>query len=260
MYESLNAKMKQAQINIANVANNLSESLIVSLHQNKYWFCQGEVFCEMPFFSLEEWSQFSDCWNRLTLDQYMGDGGIYRYRRYDAIKYISHKDELELQPHIAYVQPSYINTLNGGIERHFDPIEPQFIQHRFLKGLLTWCVVAFRFLSQHQGDWDIRLHPYRILARSGTPGLPTPEGLHRDGVDYILTLMIKRQNVKGGETIITDAEENLLWKGILNLPLDIMIANDSETKHAATPIEVNEADSPSYRDVLVIAFTALKGT
>jgi hypothetical protein len=34
------------------------------------------------------------------------------------------------------------------------------------------------------------------------PGQPTPEGVHRDGVDYVLVLMVRRTNIAQGTTTI----------------------------------------------------------
>ena len=41
----------------------------------------------------------------------------------------------------------------------------------------------------------------------GEAGQPTPEGMHRDGVDWVLVLMVRRENIKSGETTIYDLAE-----------------------------------------------------
>ena len=50
--------------------------------------------------------------------------------------------------------------------------------------------------------WHIEVHQFRIEARPGEPGQPTPEGMHRDGVDFVLVLLVRRQNVRSGVTSI----------------------------------------------------------
>ena len=41
-------------------------------------------------------------------------------------------------------------------------------------------------------------------------GKPTSEGLNRDGVDFVLMVLLKRTNVNGGKTIITDENKKIL--------------------------------------------------
>jgi hypothetical protein len=236
-------------------AGKLAQALSLSLNQLGYWFCTGKELATLHFYNQADWSSFSDCWNRLELDHYMGDGGVYRYRRYGNFRYRRTNAELVLQPHSPYSQPSYINTLNGGINRHFEPLEAEFTSNVFLQGLLIWCAQIFGYAADFSGDWDIKLHPYRILAMAHAAGHPTPEGLHRDGVDYILTLMVQRQNVVGGETAITRVSGELLWQQALFAPLDIVIADDVMTKHAVSPIRRVDVDQAGHRDVLVAAFT-----
>lgn len=228
-----------------------------ALREPGFWFCPGGAFEKMPFFRAATWQRFADCWDRLTLDRYMGDGGIYRYRRFSELVCRPAAGALLLQPHRPYSQPSYINTLNGGTERHFDPLEPVFVEDPFFRGLLVWCARSFAQVSGHDGDWDIKVHPYRIVAAEEASGHPTPEGLHRDGVDYILTLMVRRDNVIGGETTITDASGAPLWRRVLLAPLDIVIADDARTKHAVTAIQRQNRGCRAHRDVLVVAFTRL---
>ncbi|MSQ56122.1 MAG: hypothetical protein EXR35_00970 [Limnohabitans sp.] len=113
----------------------------------------------------------------------------------------------------------------------------------------------FNKIEKETCDWDIRVHPYRIRADIINAGLTTPEGLHRDGVDYITIMIIDRFNVTGGEVIITDANENLLASHSLTESLEVLIANDRETMHSASPIKPIVADNSPYRGVLITAYT-----
>jgi hypothetical protein len=103
--------------------------------------------------------------------------------------------------------------------------------------------------------WNVRLHPYRIRADLGSAGLPTPEGLHRDGVDFVVTWMIRRHNVDGGTTVVTDVRRRPLWQRTLDAPMDLLIGDDNRTMHAVTPITPRDPHAPAFRDVLVVAFT-----
>jgi len=203
------------------------------------------------------WRSFAQLWDNLTLDCYMGDGGLYRFRRYGAFELRAPDTALRLLPHAAYVQPSYVNALNGDIERWFDPLEPAFVNHPFLHRLLHTLGHMFDDARGRTGPWNIRLHPYRIRARAGAAGQPTPEGLHRDGVDYIVTMMVARHNVRGGMTTVADRSGKTLTEHLLEHPMEMLVADDAMCMHAVTPVDCVDPGAESYRDVLVVAFTAI---
>jgi hypothetical protein len=106
-------------------------------------------------------------------------------------------------------------------------------------------------------DWNIRLHPYRIVTNHSEMGRPTPEGLHRDGVTYIASLLINKVNMLGGETTITDDRQEVLERLTLDKTLDIVMADDEKTMHEVSPIQPDNSEKCAYRDVLVIAFTKI---
>ena len=98
------------------------------------------------------------------------------------------------------------------------------------------------------------MHQFRIEARPGEAGQPTPEGLHRDGVDWVLVLMVRRENVKSGETTIYDLAERPLGSFTLTQPLDAALVDDSRVYHGVTAVEPVDPARPAYRDVLVVTF------
>ncbi|HEY9026922.1 MAG TPA: 2OG-Fe dioxygenase family protein, partial [Burkholderiaceae bacterium] len=61
-------------------------------------------------------------WNRLPPDAYLLDGGKYRQRRHGV--FVVDGDRVAAAPHRPHWQPVDYNALHGGIERHFEPIEP----------------------------------------------------------------------------------------------------------------------------------------
>jgi hypothetical protein len=203
------------------------------------------------------WEAFAGCWETLTQDRYMADQGKYRYRRYGEFELDTADGQLEQLPHSPYQQALYINPLNGGILRNFDPLLPEFVNSPFLNSLLLGLTSIFEQTQGYRARWNIRLHPYRILAQEGQDGQPTPEGLHRDGVDYIVSMMVQRNNVTGGETCITDAQGKLLCRHTLLAPLDILVSDDAQTMHGVSSISPVDPSKSAWRDVLVIAFTRI---
>lgn len=202
----------------------------------------------------EDWDRFAAEWDDLVPDGYMADGGTYRHRRYSKVHLDVASGELTLQPHGPYQQSMTVNSLNGGTERHFEPCTQTFWANPVLQSLLIRLGEAFTAANQNK-DWTIRLHPYRILASRQETGQPAPEGRHRDGVTFIMTLMIDRRNVTGGESSVHTDEGETLFTVTLTERGEILMGDDRKTLHGVTPIHPAANAATGHRDVLVIAFT-----
>ena len=66
-------------------------------------------------------------------------------------------------------------------------------------------------------------------------------------------MLIRRVNVSGGVTTVTDNARNVLCTKTLSQPLDVIVADDHRVMHEVTPILCSKG-SQGYRDVLVIAW------
>ena len=94
--------------------------------------------------------------------------------------------------------------MNGGIERWFEPLPPALPVAPAWSGLLIGLGELFNQVRPTP-QWFIEAHPFRIDTTDGV-GRPTPEGAHRDGVDFVAVLLVSREGVKGGETRVFDAD------------------------------------------------------
>jgi hypothetical protein len=103
-------------------------------------------------------------------------------------------------------------------------------------------------------QWHIELHQFRIEARDGQKGNPTPEGVHRDGVDFVIVVMINRVNIDSGATTIYNLDNELVGEFTLLDTFDMAIVNDHKVYHGVTPITQKVAAQEAYRDVLVITY------
>lgn len=193
-------------------------------------------------------------WNNLVLDHYMADGGVYRYRRYGQFELSANCKFLNLMPHEPYKQSGEINKLNGDVQRYFEPLETEFSNGLFLKNLLKFMAKVYNNRLGQNTSWNIKLHPYRIIANNESTGKPTPEGLHRDGVTFVASLMLQRSNIVGGITTITNNDGELIEKIEMTEPFEIIMADDAKSMHEVSPIQAI-SDKDNFRDVLVIAFT-----
>lgn len=208
--------------------------------------------------ALDDWEAFAESWNDLALDAYLADHGRYRRRRH-AVFTASNSGpgtartitRAEHQPH--YQSLKY-NPLQGGIERWFEPIAPAGSAGSSLQAILHFCDQVFGNLAPQVREWRIEVHQFRIEARPDEPGQPTPEGVHRDGVDYVLVLMVKRTNIAQGTTTIHSLDGTLLGSFTLVAPFDAAIVDDARVYHGVTPVEPLDPQLPAHRDVLVVTF------
>ncbi len=204
---------------------------------------------------LGDWESFAQSWSDLGLDGYMADGGRYRRRRHAAFS-VSRGD-IARKPHQPHYQSRDYNTLNGGVERWFAPVTRAIGGHPAMQAILRTCFDLFDGLTPpgaRPAAWHAEVHQFRVEAQAGEQGRPTPEGLHRDGVDWVLVLLIARENVASGMTSIHDLAKQNIGNFTLTHPLDAAFVDDSRVYHGVTPVEPLDASRPAYRDVLVVTF------
>lgn len=193
---------------------------------------------------------FAASWNDLALDTYMADGGRYRRRRHAVFAVSGPLTERQSdQPH--YQSTAY-NRLNGGIERWFEPVTDAVAQGPVLQALFAACRNVFPLDDHHR--YRAELHQFRIEATADSIGQPTPEGMHRDGVDWVCVLLVRRTNLAEGTTSIARPDGTPLGSFTLTQPFDAVFLDDHRVMHGVTAVRPLDADRPGYRDVLVLTF------
>lgn len=201
-----------------------------------------------------DWPAMADSWNRLPPDQHLKDGGHYRKRRHSCYVQTLDTGNLQITPHRAHWQPTEYNALHGGFERWFDPIETEVANapawHELI-GRLGQLFAQVRPTAR----WYVEAHQFRIDTASGM-GRPTPEGAHRDGVDFVVVLLVNRQGVKGGETRVFDAHGPHGVRFEMTQPLTTLLLDDARVIHETTPIQSQDEGHVGSRDTLVLTFRA----
>ncbi|MEO8453115.1 MAG: 2OG-Fe dioxygenase family protein [Gemmatimonadota bacterium] len=208
--------------------------------------------------ALADWDPYAASWNDLGVDQFMADGGRYRRRRFGAFSVTA--DAIVRKPHQPHYQGRDYNQLNGGIDRWFDPITDPIAAHPVTHRILTLCRTAFAGASGRQAPnaWDVEMHQFRIEPDATHEGKPTPEGMHRDGVDWVLVALVARHNVAGGVTAIGDQDQRPIGTMELHDPLDAVFLDDRRVWHGVTPLHASRPGEPAYRDALVVTFRAAR--
>lgn len=227
-----------------------------TLRHNHYVIDNVRVPLGIP--DLEEnrdWIDFYQSWGDLPRDDYMADDGTYRERRFRVFDHRASTDDFVVNQDLRHFQSKTYNTLNGGIEREYQPIESKVINNPVFSGLLS-CSLSLVDAQSAARNWRIEAHQFRILANEEQPGKPTPEGIHQDGVDYVFVAMIDRHNIMGGITRVYSRAGKLLHSMKMRRPLDLLMLDDAEVFHYVTPVKPLWPDLPSWRDVLVLTFRA----
>ena len=226
------------------------------LQANGFAFVAGADFkTALPLPALADLASFAASWNDLGVDTYMADGGRYRRRRFDV--YAVSATFIQRKPPQPHYQSRDYNPVNGGIERWFKPFAEILPRIPYCWG---FCITATSFLiASRLQRRDHRLGMLNVISsalRRGVTkaGLPTPEGLHRDGVDWVLVILLARENVAEGVTTIYDANRQPLGRFTLAEALDAAYVDDSRVYHGVTAVRPIDLKKPAFRDVLVVTF------
>ena len=191
-----------------------------------------------------------DSWDRLPPDEHLRDGGRYRSRRHSSYVQAFAPESLNLAPHPAHWQPTTYNALHGGIERWFEPIEPQVTAAPAWRQLIA--SLGALFARVRPADrWYIEAHQFRIDTANGI-GRPTPEGAHRDGVDFVAVILVGRRHLRGGETRVFDAHGSSGVRFTMEAPWSALLMDDARVIHETTPIQPD--GGVGARDTLVLTY------
>lgn len=197
---------------------------------------------------LADLAGLSATWNQLPRDVYLRDGGRYRFRRHSC--FVQESGSTRLVAHRAHWQPTEYNALHGGMERRFDPITPAVLNAPVWTQLLGGMAALFS-RARSVARWYIEAHQFRIDTAAGI-GRPTPEGAHRDGVDFVAVILVHRANVRGGETRVFEAQGNSGVRFTMTEPWTALLLDDAKVIHETTPIQ-NDGEG-GVRDTLVLTF------
>ena len=205
-----------------------------------------EGLCALVPATLAELDALKASWDDLPADAYLRDGGRYRRRRHAS--YVVHGDAVDPAPRRAHWQPLEYNALHGGLERWFEPIAATVADAPAWARLISSLARLCSTLRGAQ-PWYVEAHQFRIDTTDGI-GRPTPEGAHRDGVDFVAVMLVERMGIKGGETRVFEADGPSGLRFTMQQPWTTLLLDDRRVIHESTPIQPLEANG--HRDTLVL--------
>jgi hypothetical protein len=201
---------------------------------------------------LAELNALIPSWDALELDNYLKDGGRYRRRRHSC--FVQDGARLTQTAHRAHWQPLEYNALHGGMNRLFEPMAADTVAQPAWQALVA---SIGQLCSEARGvaatPWYVEAHQFRIDTTDGI-GRPTPEGAHRDGVDFVAVILIGRAQIKGGETRIFEADGPNGKRFTMTEPWTMLLLDDATVIHESTPIQ--PLAQHGHRDTLVLTWRA----
>lgn len=231
--------------------HSLAEALPLALREIGHAALSPDALAQLSGADLPSLQRLAPSWNDLPPDAYLRDGGRYRRRRHSC--FVVEGERVEQVPHRAHWQPVEYNALHGGLERWFEPMRAETVAEpawpKLLKALADRC-------SELKGRraWYVEAHQFRIDTTDGI-GRPTPEGAHRDGVDFVAVILVERVGIKGGETRVFEAEGPNGIRFTMTEPWTTLLLDDERVVHETTPIQPLQPGS-GHRDTLVLTFRA----
>jgi hypothetical protein len=145
-----------------------------------------------------------------------------------------------------FIQSKDYNKHQGGMARKFDGIDEEVLKSAALSELAAAFLTACNILTQHEFD----IHQMRVICRGGATQL-SPEGWHQDGYDYVAMIGINRNNIIGGEIMLSTSKVDAPF---LQSTIDtgtLVIVNDGYLWHNGRSIQPIDDSKPAWMDVMV---------
>ncbi|CAN1512351.1 2OG-Fe dioxygenase [Burkholderiaceae bacterium] len=227
-----------------------ASDLSATIKRQGFAVLSAQSVVELSGAPLVELNALEKSWTLLAPDQYLKDGGRYRFRRHGSYKIDA--EQVTAVAHRAHWQPLSYNALHGGMHRWFEPVDTQISQAPAWQALLRF---LGHIATEMRGPqtWFTEAHQFRIDTVGGI-GRPTPEGAHRDGVHLVAVFLVGRHHIKGGETRVFDMTTPFGQRFTLSQPWSVLLLDDERVIHETTPIQPTEENG--CRDTLVVTLRA----
>lgn len=141
------------------------------------------------------------------------------------------------------------------MERIFDPTADDVVRHQLFQDLIIAVAEmvedAERAGERTVEEMTITFHQMGLITFAGEESTNAPEGIHRDGADYIVSaLVVERDDVTGGESIVLapDKERALLrvtlapGQGLFQADTRLDLREDQQLWHNVTPVQLRDTD------------------
>ena len=178
--------------------------------------------------------------------------GKYRLRKYSRVEACFDGDDgLLLFPlgDNEFNQSEDYNKHQGGMSRKFVNVDAEVIASNTIKEMAR----AFFDACKIEGDQEFDIHQMRVKCLGGATQI-APEGWHQDGYDYVAMIGVARNNIIGGEIMLSTSKVDAPF---LQAAIDtgtLVIVNDGYLWHNGRSIQPIDDSKPAWMDVMVFTF------
>ncbi|MBD23729.1 MAG: hypothetical protein CMG46_01780 [Candidatus Marinimicrobia bacterium] len=194
---------------------------------------------------------FKYSYNNLEIDQYLEDNVPPKRLRAYALYNIEVFDSETIS--LRYNSDNYYKqnvTDDRGKLRIFKPIEYKYIYSDYIVSVITQTMNLLLQCNPYIKCVNIGVHQVRNITYPDINSTNSPEGIHRDGSDYIISaLVVNKQNISGANSIIKDY--NQVDEYITSLETNEGIfQEDKELWHYVTDMYCTNDNYLGYRDII----------
>ena len=187
--------------------------------------------------------------NDLPLDKY------YDNIRYRSFSLIDCNNWMKIGNSVYYQDSNYNNYLGNKI-REYSHISDDVLNDESFKDMINEFILTINTFEKMYTF--LYVHQIRVECNENNVN-PIPEGIHKDGYEFIGIYCVSRENIEGGVTQLYDNNMNEILTTILESNQGIIL-NDTKYYHSITPIFSNYTNTDSskdisnttYRDIFVI--------
>jgi hypothetical protein len=184
---------------------------------------------------------------------------LQRQRRYGAFDVFIHKASRKELTNVTFREgvTSFAQEVDDfrNATRSFEPLEPAVRDSEFLQGLIrttaSWAAASLFGAHSTHIRANVSVHQVRQVARPGASSDNAPEGVHRDGADFIVSaLVLGKRNILGGKsTVLSPDRKEVLLEHTLEAGEGIF-HEDRELWHDITKVHVGPDMEYGYRDII----------
>ena len=170
---------------------------------NSLSYINGNVYSKLKLYN--NCNKLKLSFNNLEIDKYLENNNppkrLRAFTRYDV--YIDNNKVI--------INHDNDNIFNQNVNdyrnktRIFKPIDESLIHNKFIVKLLYTTIDIIKYNNPSISQLKISLHQIRSIVYPNEDTTNSPEGIHKDGADFIVSaFVINKVNIKGGESIIMD--------------------------------------------------------
>jgi hypothetical protein len=170
---------------------------------------------------------------------------------------IENIDSIKIIGDLKFYQSSNYNNVNGDILRKYKNINSSILEDDcfkyFVNTFLTTINNEFKKNSINDKIKYIQVHQIRVYTESEDEIDLVPEGIHKDGYNFIAMCCVTRRNISGAISHIYDESKTIVHSVQLQEG-EMLVLNDHKMFHSVSPIKLNKTSKKvktGYRDIFV---------